>query len=125
MDLKQITERLAQPPGILCAAAMIPSDDVDDSGTQAYSTAFAGDDQIPTTAQLYETMRLRELVSRSIDDGFRIILGGHTTIVVLSFPDDDLLVAVAMTTGHPIAKSLNRMVRRVVDRARKSAKAAA
>lgn len=55
------------------------------------------------------------LLTKSGEKTVRIVVGAHTVVVQAS---GDEVAAVVISTGHPIAKSLRRMIRRLAGRIR-------
>ncbi len=88
-----------------CTISSIPADQLPPGTLGA-----AGDGRMVSIAQSAE-----ELFKHTDEDALRIVVGDHTVNAVRRRDGDDTtIVAIAIVTGHPIVKSLARILRKVL-----------
>jgi hypothetical protein len=105
MSLRANIEHLATAPGIEAVVV--------DTGDRE----FRGEDRLRPVL-----VAALELFAVAGESSVRLVVGEHTLVVQR---ERDEVVAVALPTGHAIAKSLRRMIRRMAKRPRGPLEAAA
>ena len=99
MSLRGNIEHIVHCNGIEAALVRI------EQQPDTFSDTFSGDDHWNRTlAKALDVFRLSD------ESSVRIVVGRHTLVVQR---ERDGQVAVALLTGHPMAKSLRRMLRRM------------
>ncbi|MGH1340977.1 MAG: hypothetical protein ACRBN8_05470 [Nannocystales bacterium] len=100
MSLRANIDHLNAAQGIEAVAVITPGDASPSSGKE-----FRGDDS--WSAVLEGAL---SLLAKTNESTIRMVIGKHTVVVQT---ERDETVAVVLPTGHAIAKSLRRMIRRM------------
>ena len=100
MSLRSNIEHLAAAQGITAVLVQDPSDERLFRGEERWRSALSA---------------AIDLKALTREPTIRILTGGHTLVVQT---EGEQTAAVALPTGHPVAKSLRRMVRRLARRVR-------
>ncbi len=95
MSLRANIDHLAAAHGIVAVAVRAPHSDRDFRGDDAWRSVLDGS---------------LGLLGISNQPSIRLVVGTNTVVVQ---GEGDEMVAVVLPTGHPIAKSLRRMIRRM------------
>lgn len=95
MSLRANIDHLAAAPGIVAVTVADPAGSLEFRGEESWSPVLAA---------------AMGLLKKTDESTIRLVVGQHT--VVLQGEGDET-VAVVLPTGHAIAKSLRRMIRRM------------
>lgn len=102
MSLRANIDHLNAAQGIEAVAVITPGEASDNAGADK---EFRGDDS--WSAVLEGAL---SLLAKTSESTIRMVIGKHTVVVQT---ERDETVAVVLPTGHAIAKSLRRMIRRM------------
>lgn len=100
MSLRANIDHLAAAQGIVAVAVLSPNTDREFRGDDTWSPVLDG---------------ALDLLAKTDQSTIRLVVGKHTVVVQT---ENDETVAVVLPTGHAIAKSLRRMIRRMARKVR-------